>query len=57
MSAQLENLDQLTLFAAASPAKIYQWPASAKAWLESDQGYGSRPAAARLRGTCTQHNE
>lgn len=41
MSAELENSNQLMLFAAASPVRIYLWPASARAWLESDQGYGS----------------
>lgn len=35
------TLQQLTLFAEASPAKTYPLPESAKAWLESDQGFGS----------------
>jgi len=33
--------DQLTLFAAGSPAKTYRLPDSARDWLESDQDFGS----------------
>lgn len=32
---------QLTFLPEDSPAKIYQWPDFAKAWLASGQGYGS----------------
>jgi len=32
--------EQLTLFAVDSPAKMYQWPASARAWLESGRDCG-----------------
>ena len=32
---------QLTLFAVGSPVKTYQLPESARAWLESDQDFGS----------------
>jgi hypothetical protein len=41
MSAQLENSSQLTFLQEASPVRTYLWPASARAWLESGQGYGS----------------
>lgn len=41
MSPQSDD-SQLSMFSAVdSPAKIYQWPANARAWLESGQGYGS----------------
>jgi len=36
---------QLTLFAEGSPAKTYQLPGAAKAWLESEAGSGSSSAA------------
>ena len=32
--------DQLTLFAVDSPVKTYQWPAAARAWLESGRDCG-----------------
>ncbi len=35
------TLQQLTLFAEVSHAKTYRLPESARAWLESDQGFGS----------------
>lgn len=41
MSQPSENFQRSMLFAEASPVRIYQWPANARAWLESDQGYGS----------------
>jgi hypothetical protein len=41
MSQKLESCQQSMLFAEASPVRTYQWPASARAWLESGQGYGS----------------
>ena len=43
MSQQQENetLSQLTLFAVGSPVRTYQLPASARAFLESDQDFGS----------------
>jgi hypothetical protein len=31
---------QLTLFAADSPARTYQWPAAARDWLEAEVDYG-----------------
>lgn len=34
------TLQQLTLFAEASPARIYPLPESAQAWLESDLDFG-----------------
>src|ERR1051325_9754007 len=36
-----ESSQQSMLFAEASPVRICLWPASARAWLESGQGYGS----------------
>src|SRR6185369_5641426 len=36
-----ESSQQSMLFAEVSPARICLWPASARAWLESGQGYGS----------------
>jgi hypothetical protein len=36
-----ETQEQLTLFVADSPAKIYQWPESARGLLENGQDYGS----------------
>ena len=40
-----EAHDQLTLFAEDSPAKTCRLPESARAWLESDQGFGSSSIA------------
>src|ERR1043166_1666393 len=36
-----ESSQQSMLFAEASPVRICLWSASARAWLESGQGYGS----------------
>ena len=39
--SQETTLQQLTLFAVASPARMYPLPESARAWLESGQDFGS----------------
>ena len=49
-TATYESVDattwsQLTLFAAASPAKTYQWPAAARVWLESAADFGTSTIA------------
>lgn len=41
----MSDSDQLTLFAEASPARTYPWPADARALLESGRAFGSSSIA------------